>query len=124
MTQALKIRLTWEGTETINAIEAALGQPCSIELTLAANYHHALFRQFHSDAPPGQLEILDEKGGGELLSRFAAIEGLQALADLSGKVSAANGTVTVTRPALVTIEIPCRQHARQRAGLPALSVKF
>ena len=106
MTQSLLFRLSWEGIETINAIEAALGQPCSIELTLAANYHHALLRQFHPDAPPGQLEILDEKGGGELLSRFAAIEGLQALADLSGKVSAANGTVTVTRPALVTIEIP------------------
>src|SRR3569623_1436249 len=106
MTQALQIRLTWEGIETITAIEAALGQPSSIELTMAANYHHALIRQFLPDAPPGQLEILDEKGGGELLSRFAASEGLQALADLSGMVSAANGTVTVTRPALVTIEIP------------------
>ena len=106
MTKALLIRLAWEGTGAITAIEAALGQPSSIELTMAANYHHAFFRQYQPDAPPGELEIVDENGGGELLSRFAASEGLQALADLSGKVSAANGTVTVTRPALVTIEIP------------------
>lgn len=104
--QALHIRLNWDGVETIKAIEPLLAQPCCIELSLAANYHHAIYRQFHPNAPPAQLEVLQEEGGGELLAKFAAIEGLQALAQLADPVTKANGTVTIGQPALVTIEIP------------------
>lgn len=104
--QALHIRLNWDGVETIKAIAPLLAQPCCIELSLAANYHHAIYRQFHPGAPPAQLEVLQEQGGGELLTKFAAIEGLQALAQLADPVSEANGTVTIGQPALVTIEIP------------------
>lgn len=104
--QALQIRLNWEGVETIKAVAPLLARPCCIELTLAANYHHAIYRQFHPDAPPAQLEVLQEQGGGELLAKFAAIEGLQALAQLADAVTEANGTVKIGQPALVTIEIP------------------
>src|SRR3569832_2966097 len=106
MPQPLHIHLKWEGVETIKAIEPVLGQPCLIELALAANYHHAIFCQLHPDAPPGPLEVLQEQGGGELLATLGGVEGLQPLAQLADAVTQAKGTVKIGQPAVVTIEIP------------------
>ena len=106
MTQPLQIRLNWEGSETIKAIAPVLRQPCLIELTLAANYYNAIYQQFHPDAPPAETRPLDEQGGGELLETLAGIKGLEALGDLSDAVNQARGRVTITRPVIVTIEIP------------------
>lgn len=106
MTQELIIRLNWEGVETIAAIRPVLHQPCRIELTLAANYHHALFRHFHPAAPAGQFELLDERGGAELLAKLAEIDGLQVLAQLRDDVITAKATVRVTGPATVIMEVP------------------
>lgn len=106
MTQPLQIRLNWEGNETIAAIAPILRQPCFVELTLAPSYYNAIYRQFHPDAPPGDTRPLDEQGGGEVLERLANIEGLQALGELADAVMQARGRVTVTRPAVVTIEVP------------------
>ena len=108
MTQELIVRLNWEGAETIEAITPVLHQPCRIELTLAANYHHAIFRHFHPTAPAGQFELLDERGGAELLAKLAAIEGLQGIAQLRDAVAKSKGKVRVIGPALVVIEIPAR----------------
>ena len=106
MTQELQIRLNWEGSETIEAILPVLHQPCHIELNLAANYHHAMFRHFHPDAPAGQVEALDEEGDAELLTKLAEIHGLQALAQLVDGVVKYRGRVRVAGPARVIIEIP------------------
>lgn len=108
MIQELLIRLNWEGSETIEAINSVLHQPCRIELTLATNYHHAIFRHFHPAVPAGQFETLDEQGGAELLAKLAEIDGLQALAQLMDAVAKSKATVRVTGPAMVIIEIPTR----------------
>ncbi len=108
MAQELLIRLNWEGSETIEAIRPVLRQPCRIELTLAANYHHAIFRHLHPTAPAGQSELLDEQGGAELLAKLAEIEGLQVIAQLRDAVAKSKGKVRVTGPALVIIEIPAQ----------------
>lgn len=83
-----------------------LHQPCRIGLNLAANYHHAIFRHLHPAAPAGQFEVLDEQGGAELLAKLAEIEGLQALAELRDAVAESKGSVRITGPAMVIIEIP------------------
>lgn len=106
MTQPLQIRLNWEGSETIKTLEPILQQPCHIELVLASNYFHTICRQLHPDAPPGQTETLQEQGGGELLTKLAGIESLQLLGELAEPVAKAKGIVTITRPALITIEVP------------------
>jgi hypothetical protein len=109
MTQEFLIRLNWEGSETIEAIKPMLHQPCRIEVTLAANYHHALFRHFHPAAPAAQFEVLDEQGGAELLTTLAEIEGLQLFAELGDAVVKSQATVHVTGPAMVIIEVPRRR---------------
>jgi protein-L-isoaspartate(D-aspartate) O-methyltransferase len=105
MTQPLIVRLNWEGDETIRAIAPVLSHPCHIELHLAANYHHAIYRHFNPAAPPGGLEVLDEQGGAELLDRLAEIEGLRALAQLKVAVAESHGLIHVTDPAVVIIDI-------------------
>lgn len=106
MTQPFAVHLNWEGAETIATIASVLHQPCHIELNLAANYHHAIFRHLHPDAPPAQLEALDEQGGAELLAKLAEIEGLQPLARLRDAVAESKGLVRISAPAMVIIDIP------------------
>src|SRR3569833_2159143 len=106
MPQQLHIHLKREGVETNKAIAPVLGHPSLIELTLAANYHHAIFCQLLPVAPPGSLEVLHDQGGGELLAKLGGVEGLQPLAQLADAVAQAKGTVKIGQPAVVTIEIP------------------
>lgn len=106
MTQPLAIHLNWEGAETISAVNPVLHQPCHIELNLAANYHHAIFRHLHPDAPAGQLEALDEQGGAELLAKLAEIDGLQPFSRLRDAVAESEGSVRISAPAMVIIDIP------------------
>jgi len=105
MTQPVVVRLNWEGSETVAAVKPVLRGPCRIELYLAANYHHALYRHFHPAAPPGRIEALDERGGAELLARLAEIEGLAPLAQLQDAVAERKGEVRITGPATVTIDV-------------------
>jgi len=100
------IKLPWHGHETIESIPALLDQAEQIEITLPANYNHALFRVLHPDQPHAQLEAISASGGPELLAKIATVIGLEELAALTGALHAAQATVRVVSPPTIVITLP------------------
>lgn len=106
MTQQPAIPILWRGRETVDEVLDRLQGACDIELQLANEYHHALFRALHPDAPPGQPEELDAAGGAELLQRLKHIRGLEAIAELVAPLQRGRARVHVTGRAKIAITLP------------------
>jgi len=98
--------LLWPGTETASRAKALLEQKQSVNLQLAANYHHAILDHLNPKTSPGYGEIRNVEGGPELLSRIAEIRGLEEFSDLVKPARQANASVRLEDPALVIISIP------------------
>lgn len=100
------IKLTWRGRETIESIPSLLEQAQRIEISLPSNYNHALFETLHSGEPPAQLEDIEASGGPELLSRIAAVSGLEEFNSLTTPLAAANAKIRVLSPAKIFVMLP------------------
>lgn len=100
------IKLPWHGHETIESIPSLLNRAKQIEITLPANYNHALFRVLHPDQPHARLEVIDASGGPELLAKIASVTGLEELTALTGALTAAQATVGVVSPPTIVITLP------------------
>lgn len=100
------IRLTWHGHETIESIPELLEGSESIEIVLAADYNHALFRALHSSTYPSHLEEIDISGGPELLDAFATINGLEELAKLKKPLTQSHASVHIISPPMIIITLP------------------
>jgi hypothetical protein len=107
------IKLPWHGHETIASIPALLDKGQRIEITLPANYNHALFRVLHPDEPTAQLEEIDASGGPELLADIATVTGLEEFAALTQALAAAHATVQVVSPPKVLITLPAANVKKQ-----------
>lgn len=107
------IKLPWHGHETIEAVPSLLDQAQRIEITLPANYNHALFRVLHPDEPPAQLEEIDASGGPELLADIATVTGLEEFSALIAALTASRATVQVASPPKVLITLPAASRKRQ-----------
>ena len=98
--------LLWRGSETAASARALLKHKQSVNLQLAANYHHAIINHLKLNASPEQSEVLKIEGGPELLSRIAEIRGLEAFSELVQPALQASALVRLEDPALVIIFLP------------------
>lgn len=107
MAQELSVNLTWEGSETIKTILRLTDdpQPGGITLELPPNYHHAIFQHLYPGAGAGEIEILDETGTPELLTRIARVRGLEELEKLVDPLRARHAVVQLRDPAVLTIKM-------------------
>lgn len=103
------IRLTWNGAATTAAIPDLLDLAEQIEITLPANYNHALFRALNPDAPVSALEDLDTRAGPELLADIATVRGPENLAVLTDALIDAQATLHLVSPPTLLIDISARK---------------
>ncbi|MFN2329852.1 MAG: hypothetical protein ABR612_13125 [Chromatocurvus sp.] len=102
------IRLVWNGAATTAEIAELLDLAEQIEITLPANYNHALFRTLHPDAPVSALEDLDTRAGPELLADIATVRGLENLAALTDTLIDAQATLHLLSPPTLLIDLSAR----------------
>ena len=103
MSNAQKTQLLWRGRETIDEVLPLIKPSATIEIQLAAEYHHALFRAVHPAAPPGAVEEIDADGGPELLTKVAAINGLEDMKALISPLTKARAAVRISGRAKISI---------------------
>jgi hypothetical protein len=101
--------LTWNERETIAAVASLLEQAEKIEITLPADYNHALFRTLNPEAPDSALEELDVRSGPGLLTDIAGVRGLERLAALTGILEDAHASVQLLSPPTLVIHVPAPQ---------------
>lgn len=106
MSEQPAIPILWRGPETVEEVLSRLRPGTDIELQLAGEYHHALFRVLYPDAAPGQPEELDCAGGAELLQPMAGISGLEGIAGLIAPLRQARARVHVIGRARIAIMLP------------------
>jgi hypothetical protein len=100
------VRLNWNDDETIAAIPDLLMHAQKIEITLPADYNHALFRALHPHAPASEPEELDIHAGPELLADIASVRGLEKLTALAQPLTAAHASLRLLSPPMLVIEPP------------------
>ena len=105
------IRLNWNDDETIAAIPDLLMHAHQVEITLPADYNHALFRALHPDAPASEPEVLDIHAGPEVLADIAHVRGLEKLTGLAEPLAAAHASLHVLSPPMLVIELPSTDQA-------------
>ncbi len=105
MGEEQRTRLLWHGHETIETILGLVQTPVCIEVDLPIDYHHALFSKLNPDAEQGSPEIIDVRGGPELLERIATIKGLEYLKLLITPLSNTRTTVQLSDPARIIITV-------------------
>lgn len=100
------MRVQWKGRETVPMVSQLLEYTEQIELQLAPEYNHALFRKLHPEAPRATLERVDRTGGAELLNTVSQIRGLEDLALLVDTLDAEDVSLHIVSPPMVIIEVP------------------
>ncbi|MCC6207574.1 MAG: hypothetical protein IT488_05440 [Gammaproteobacteria bacterium] len=97
------VRLLWQGNETIASIPKFLTEANRIEITLPANYNHALFRVLNPDAADATPERMNLSGEPELLTVMAKVRGLEGLATLINTLRNARASVQILSPPKLVI---------------------
>ena len=93
------VRVRWNDVRAIEQAAGVLREHGCVQLDLPADFHHAVYRHIHPRADQGSTEIIDTRGGAELLSAVAEIRHLSDLASLTELVAQAGGTVHIQSPA-------------------------
>jgi hypothetical protein len=110
MTDIIVHHFNWQGKETVDVVQELLGHPLRVEIRLAQDYNHALFRAFHSDAAASALEELYISGGAELLAPVSKLAGLGELAELIEPLKQTNANVVITSPPRIIISTENHSH--------------
>lgn len=92
------VKIDWKGGKTAAAARTAIDRRLNIELSLPANYHHALSAQLYPTSEPPQPAIIDVTGGAELLFEIASINGLIEIAGLAQAASETGARVQILSP--------------------------
>ena len=100
------IPIIWRGPETAAEIQALLRPAAAIDVHLAEEYHHALFRALHPRASAGEPEELDSADGAELLRRVAKINGLEGINALVAPLERVHAQVHISGRAKIAITVP------------------
>jgi len=100
------LKLVWRGRETADAAAQAIADSRRVEITLPANFHHALFARVHPAPGAASMEILDVSGGAELLRTVAAVAGLEDLNRLAPPLQRAAYRVHLADPAVLSFAPP------------------
>ncbi len=99
-------RLQWNGRETVPMVSQMIAYTNRIELRLAPEYNHALFKKLHPDAPQGRIESVDKAGDAELVNVMSEINGLEDLALLVDVLRAEDAAVRIVSPPNIIISVP------------------
>ncbi len=92
------VKIDWKGGKTAAAARTAIDRRLNVELSLPANYHHALSAQLYPKSEPARPPIIDVTGGAELLFEIARINGLIEIAGLAQAASETGARVQVLSP--------------------------
>ncbi|HID81872.1 MAG TPA: hypothetical protein EYH06_08745 [Chromatiales bacterium] len=106
MTYQPAVLLLWHGSETVSTARSLLEKKQSVNIQLAANYHHAFAAHLNPEASKEQSEEITLEGGPELLAHIAEIRGLEEFSDLVEPARQTNASVRLENPALVIISVP------------------
>ena len=107
MSESPAIRLTWKGSGTVAALAQCLEDHGAVELDLAPEFHHSVFKHLYPDAEPGEPEQVDVQGDAGLLEKLAEIRGLEDMGKLVPALAAAGAEVYVESPApCIQIRLP------------------
>lgn len=97
-------RILWRDGDSVEAAREAIARFGKVEVELPPGYHHTLFARLR---PAGEAEhepeVLDLRGGAELLERIAAIRGLEELEGLAALLREGRGEVELHSPGPVLI---------------------
>lgn len=93
-----KRHIRWSGDATLTQAVGCLEQGVEFQLDLPPSVHHALFTRLVPDASPGQPELIDVRGGSELVDSISTVAGLEKLRDLVEPLAEAKTEVTVVSP--------------------------
>jgi hypothetical protein len=91
------VKIDWKGGKTAAAARTAIDRRLNVELSLPANYHHALSAQLYPESEPTP-PLIDVTGGAELLFEIARINGLIEITGLAQAASEASARVQVLSP--------------------------
>lgn len=105
MANTQRKRMLWRGRETVDSVLASIYEPSVIEIQVATNYKHTLFRELHPYASPSDLEKFDTRGDADLLARISCIRGLEELQLLVEPLKAKHATVKLTDEPKITITV-------------------
>lgn len=108
MTDEATLRLIWRGAEILVEVSAAIDAGRQVEITLPANFHHALFVRLQKHNAAVDVERLDETGTAELVHAIAGVAGLEDLDRLVAPLRRRNYVVHLADPAVLTLAPPKR----------------
>ena len=108
MNEERTLRLIWQGAATQIEASAAIDAGRQVEITLPANFHHALFVRLHTHEAAVEVERLDETGNAELVRAMAGLAGLEDLHRLVAPLQRRNYQVRLADPAVLTLAPPTR----------------
>lgn len=92
------VKIDWKGRKTAAAARTAIDRRLNVELSLPANYHHALSAKLYPTSEPAQPPIIDVTGGAELLFEIARINGLIEIGGLAQAAAEAGARVQILSP--------------------------
>jgi len=96
----------WNGRETVPMVNQVIAYSRQIEIQLAPEYNHALFRKLHPEAPLSEVESVDKSGDAQLLNRVSEINGLEDIALLVDMLRAEDAWVRIVSPSRIIIGVP------------------
>ncbi len=102
------LKLIWRGAETQVDSSAAIDKGRQVEITLPANFHHALYVRLHPQEAATGVERLDETGGAELVHAMAGVAGLEDLDRLVAPLQRRGYRVRLADPAVLTLTPPAQ----------------
>lgn len=98
MTADTLVLIRWRGKNSVSEAVQLIQENHNLEITLAPNYHNALFHHLYPDADSDTPNFIDLEGGSKLLKQIADVDGLEEIASLITSVDRANSSVTVKSP--------------------------
>lgn len=98
-------RVRWSGGASFDEVRDKLMRYGRAEIQLPPDYHHALYRRFHSSGT-ATTQLLQISDGADLVHRIKEVKGLEDLADVEELVRETGAHVELVSPVpLITLHI-------------------
>ena len=96
-------KLVWQGDDTVAAVRKLLTTAQRIEITLPANFNHALFTVLYPHAAAAAAETIDSQAGPELLDTIAQVRGLEPMSALAEMLRPLGARIHLLSPPLLVL---------------------
>ncbi|MGE0082677.1 MAG: hypothetical protein AB7U81_15460 [Thiohalomonadaceae bacterium] len=99
-------RVRWSGGASFDEVRDKLMRYGRAEIQLPPDYHHALYRRFHSSSATEAAPLLQVSDGADLMHRIRDVKGLEDLVDVEELVRETGAHVELVSPVpLITLHI-------------------